>query len=135
MADLEHGDLFLGLEEVFPVDGAVGMEELIGDVGQDGGTGRGDAALGDEDEEQGEELVDVEGGIDLGEFREEVGGEVEGIIGRLPAARRRWQHSRLSGEGKDPDGNRRRISGSVCRWEICAGNGPLLARVAGMSHF
>src|ERR1700686_4609864 len=74
MADLEHGDLFLGLEEVFPVDGAVGMEELIGDVGQDGGTGRGDAALGDEDEEQGEELVDVEGGIDLGEFREEVGG-------------------------------------------------------------
>ncbi len=39
----------LGLEVVIEGDGAVGVEELVGDVGQDGGAARGDAALGDED--------------------------------------------------------------------------------------
>lgn len=70
IADLDHGDLFLELEEVFAVDGAVGMEKLVGDVGQDGGAARGHEALGNEDEEPGEELVDVDGGVELGKFGE-----------------------------------------------------------------
>jgi len=70
IADLDHGDLFLELEEDFAVDGAVGMEKLVGDVGQDGGAARGHAALGNEDEEPGEELVDVDGRVELGKFGE-----------------------------------------------------------------
>ena len=31
----------------FEEDGAVGVEELVGDVGKDGGTAGGDAAFGD----------------------------------------------------------------------------------------
>ena len=80
IADLDHGDLFLELEKVFAVDGAVGVEELVGDVGQDGGAARGDAAFGDKDQELGEKLVDVDGRVELGEFGEEFLREVEGII-------------------------------------------------------
>ena len=83
VADLDHGNLFFELEEVFAVDDAVGVEELVGDVTQDRGAARGDAALGNKDQELGEELVDVNGGLKLGEFGEEFPGEVEGIIWRL----------------------------------------------------
>ena len=58
----------------------MGMEELVGDVGEDGGAAGGDAAFGDEKEEAGEELVDVDGGVELGEFGYEVGGEVFGVV-------------------------------------------------------
>jgi hypothetical protein len=51
---------------VFALDGAVRVEELIGDVGHDGGAAWGDAALGDQDEEAGEKLVDREGDVKLG---------------------------------------------------------------------
>jgi hypothetical protein len=67
----------------FEGDGAMGVEELVGDVGQDGSAAGGDATFGDEGEKAGEELVDVEGGVELGELREEFPGEVEGIIWRL----------------------------------------------------
>ncbi len=60
----------------FEEDGAVGVEGLVGDVGQDGGASGGDAAFGDEGEEAGEKLADVRAGGELGEFGEEVGGEV-----------------------------------------------------------
>jgi len=60
----------------FEEDGAVGVEELVGDVGEDGGAAGGDAAFGDEGEEAGEELADVRAGGELGEFGEKVGGEV-----------------------------------------------------------
>ena len=83
VADLDHGDLFLELEKVFAVDGAVGVEELVGDVTQDRGAARRDAPFGNKDQELGEELVDVNGGLKLGEFGEEFPGEVEGIIWRL----------------------------------------------------
>lgn len=56
------------------------MEQLVGDVGEDGGAARGDAAFGDEDEKACKELVDVHGGIELGELGEEVGGEVLGVV-------------------------------------------------------
>ncbi len=81
IAGLEAGRAgVLELEKVFAVDGAVGVEELVSDVGQDGGAAGGDAAFGDEDHQPGEELVDVDGGVELGEFGEEVGGEVFRIV-------------------------------------------------------
>jgi hypothetical protein len=58
----------------------VGVEELVGDVGKDGGAAGRDAAFGDEGEEAAEELADVDAGGELGEFGEEVGGEVFRII-------------------------------------------------------
>jgi len=60
----------------FEDDDAAGVEELVGDVGQDGGAAGGDAAFGDEDQEAVEKLVDVRGGIELREFGEEFRGEV-----------------------------------------------------------
>src|SRR5712691_7947398 len=65
-----------GLSILFALDGAVGVEELVGDVGQDGGAAGGDAAFGDEDQEAVEKLVDVHGGIELRELGKEIGGEV-----------------------------------------------------------
>jgi hypothetical protein len=75
-------DDLLGLGVEFAVDGAVGVENLIGDVGHDGGAARSDAALGDEDEEAREKLVDGEGGVKFGGLRQEVGGEVFEVAGR-----------------------------------------------------
>ncbi len=46
------------------------------DVAQDGGATRRDAAIGDEDQEPREKLVDVDAGVEFGEFGEEIGGEV-----------------------------------------------------------
>jgi hypothetical protein len=66
--------LLLGLEVVIAGDGAVGMEELVGDVGQDRGAARGDGTFGDELEEAGEKLVDVDTAFELGELGEELGG-------------------------------------------------------------
>jgi hypothetical protein len=64
------------------VDGALGVEDLVGDVGHNGGAARGDAAFGDEDEEAGEELVDGKGGVEFGRLGEKVGGEVFEVAGR-----------------------------------------------------
>jgi hypothetical protein len=61
------------------VDGVVGMEELVGDVGKHGSAAGGDAAFGDENEEVGEEKFYIEGGIEFGELGEEVEGEVFGV--------------------------------------------------------
>jgi hypothetical protein len=66
--------LLLGLEVVIAGDGAVGMEELVGDVGQDRSAARGDGTFGDELEEAGEKLVDVDTAFELGELGEEFGG-------------------------------------------------------------
>ncbi len=52
------------------------VQELVGDVRQNGGAARGDAAFGDEDEESGKELVDLGGRLECGELPEEIGGEV-----------------------------------------------------------
>jgi hypothetical protein len=49
----DDGDGAVGVALVVVINGAVGVEELVGDVGQDGGVARGDAALGDEGEEMG----------------------------------------------------------------------------------
>jgi hypothetical protein len=52
------------------------MEELVGDVDEDGGAAGGDAAFGDKGEEAGEELEDVCADGKLGEFGEKVDGEI-----------------------------------------------------------
>jgi hypothetical protein len=61
----------------------MGVEELVGDVGEDGGAAGRDAASGDEREESAEKLADVRAGGELGEFGEEIGGEVFRITERL----------------------------------------------------
>jgi hypothetical protein len=71
--------LFFG-RSGFEGDGAMGVEELVGDVGEDGGAARGDAAFGYHDEEASEELADVGAGREFGEFGEEIGGEVFRVV-------------------------------------------------------
>jgi hypothetical protein len=83
VAEVEFKAFFLGLDGIVAGDGAMGVEELVGDVGHDGGAAGGNAAFGDEDEETGEKLVDVETGAELGEFGEEIGGEVFRVVLRL----------------------------------------------------
>jgi len=72
----------LGLAFLF--DGGKGAEEELIDVGEDGGTARGDAVLREEDHEFGEEIMNLGGGVELGEVAGEGGGEVAvGGIGLL----------------------------------------------------
>jgi hypothetical protein len=75
-----------GWEIPIPLDGLRGdlaldsyerVEELVGDVGWDGGTTWGDAVLHDEDEELGEKLIDLVGGLEIIELDQEVGGKVD----------------------------------------------------------
>ena len=61
----------------------VRVEELIGDVSENGGASRRDAAFGDQSEEAGEELAEIDGRRDLGELGEQVGGEVFRIVIQL----------------------------------------------------
>jgi len=68
VAKVEERGCLLRPGEVIEGDGAVGVWELVGDVGRDGGAARGDAALGEEDKEPGEELVDVDGGVEFGKL-------------------------------------------------------------------
>jgi hypothetical protein len=79
VAEVELSGAFFDLE--FAVDGAVGVEDLVGDVGHDGGAAGSDAAFGDENEEAGKELVDGESGVKFGGFGEKVGGEVFEVAG------------------------------------------------------
>jgi hypothetical protein len=55
----------------------VRVKELVGDVRENGSAARGDAALGDEDEEARQELPEVGTDPGPGELRQEFGGEVE----------------------------------------------------------
>jgi len=75
----DDSDGFVGMALVVVINGAVGVQELVGDVGQDGGAARGDMALGDLDEEIGEEFVDGDGRLEVGEFADELGGEIDGV--------------------------------------------------------
>ena len=59
------------------------MDELVGDVAQDGCAAWRDAAFGNEGEETDEELAEVDGPGELGELGEKVGGEVFRITVRL----------------------------------------------------
>ncbi len=59
------------------------MEELIGDVSEHGSAPRRHAAFGDQGEEAGEKLAEIDSGRELGEVGEEVGREVFGIVIQL----------------------------------------------------
>lgn len=78
----EIDDDLLGLVVLLAVlaaKGAMGMEQLVRDVRQNGGAAGRDAALGDEDEQPGEELLDVSGRLELRELGEEFGGKILGV--------------------------------------------------------
>jgi hypothetical protein len=65
----------------FFVDDEYAAKDKAEGVGNDGGTPRGNAALGNEDDEVGESRVDFLGGLEGGgDFAEEIGGEI-GTIG------------------------------------------------------
>jgi hypothetical protein len=55
---------------------AEGVEELGSDVGEDAGALGRDAIADEEEQEPGQELVDVIGGVEFGELIEKVGGKV-----------------------------------------------------------
>jgi hypothetical protein len=66
------------LGRLHALDGGESAEELIGDIGENGGAASGDAVLSLEDDEPGEEVVDAIEAIEvfgiLNEFGSEVGG-------------------------------------------------------------
>jgi hypothetical protein len=61
----------------------VRVEELIGDVSENGGAPGRDAAFGDQSAETREKLPEIDSGRELGEVGEEVGGEVFRIVVQL----------------------------------------------------
>ena len=60
-------------------DGGEGAEELVGDVGEDGGAAGGDFVLREEEEEAREEIVDLGGGGEVVEVGGEGGGDFGGF--------------------------------------------------------
>jgi hypothetical protein len=58
----------------------VRVEELIGDVSENGGASRRDAAFGDQGEEAGQKLAEINRRRELGELGEEIGGKVFRIV-------------------------------------------------------
>ncbi len=66
------------------LDGGKGAEEEARDIGDGGGASRGDAVLGEEGQEPGEDPVDFGGGGELEEIADEVGGGSKGgVLARL----------------------------------------------------
>jgi hypothetical protein len=61
----------------------VGAEELISDVSENGGATRRDSAFGDQSEEAGEKLAEVDSRRELGELRKEIRGEVFRVVIQL----------------------------------------------------
>jgi hypothetical protein len=59
------------------------VEELIGDVSENGGASRRDAAFGDQSEEAGEKLAEIDSRRELREVGEEVAGKVFRIVIQL----------------------------------------------------
>jgi len=70
--------IFLGVE--LAVDSGEGTKELVGDVGEDGGTARGDFIFGEEEKEAGEEFVDGDGGAEFLEVGREGCGGFRGFL-------------------------------------------------------
>ena len=66
------------------IDCGEGAEELVGDVGEDGGASSGDFVLREEEEQAREEVVDLDGGGEVVEVGGEGGGDFSGtrLIGR-----------------------------------------------------
>ncbi|SRR6266849_926934 len=56
-----------------------GAEELVGDIGEDGGAARGDFVLREEEEQARQEIVDLGGGGEVVEVGGEGGGDFGGV--------------------------------------------------------
>jgi len=65
----------------FLLDDTVGVKELVGDIGENGGAAGRHAAFGGLDEEAREEFAKVVRGGEFGEAAEEVPGEILGVNG------------------------------------------------------
>src|SRR3989304_1805853 len=76
--DLDGG-IFRVFGGGFLLDGGEGVEKLVGDVGEDGGTAGGDAILSEEEQKAGEEVVDGSGGFEFIEAAGESGGKIGGF--------------------------------------------------------
>jgi len=61
-------------------DGGEGAEELVGNVGEDGGAASGNFVLREEEEQAREEIVDLGGGGEVVEVDGEGGGDFGGIV-------------------------------------------------------
>src|SRR5229473_5183489 len=75
-----HVEDDLGRPVVFLGNGWEGAEELVGDVGKDGGTAGGDFVLGEEEKQSREEVVDLGGGGEVVEVGGEGGGDFGGVV-------------------------------------------------------
>jgi len=78
------------LRVAFVLDGGESAQKQIARVGHDGGAARGDAVLGLEQKEAGEEVVDGEGRLEIREAGHEGGGKVGKfvfVLGELRMAR------------------------------------------------
>jgi hypothetical protein len=53
---------------IFTLDGRDGAQELIGDVGQNGGAARGNPVVRESEKQAGEEVVDGLGGFEFAEI-------------------------------------------------------------------
>jgi hypothetical protein len=126
VAEVEFKAFFLGLDDIVAGDGAMGVEELVGDIGHDGGASGVNAAFGDEDEEAGEKLVDVETGAELGEFGEEFGGEVFRVVLRLGRGeQRRMAEAKMGASVQHSETTAAAVGGEVAAAEggLCFGLG------------
>ena len=87
----------LGFE--FFLDGREGAEELVGDVGQNGGAARRDAVLREMDEERGEEVIDLRGGFEGGGVGGQSGDEAVIERGRARLGEARGVAETMQGTG------------------------------------
>src|SRR5260370_20300162 len=98
----------------------VRVEELIGDVSENGGASRRDAALGDQSKKAGEKLAEINSRREFGELREEVGGKVFRIVVQLEGSggfgpgNTRTLHKGVKGCSTGPE--RRRSRNAMNRW-------------------
>jgi hypothetical protein len=76
-------DLFLLADRrvKLEINGHEALKEQVAGVGDDGSAARGDAVAGDQEEEVGEDAIDVQGGFEFGELADEFGGEVARACG------------------------------------------------------
>jgi len=72
-------DNLRALGRLHALDGSESAEELIGDVGENGGTASGDAILSLEDDEPGEEVINAIEAIEVFGIFDEFGSEVGGL--------------------------------------------------------
>jgi len=73
------GGIFRVVVLGFFLHGGEGAEELVGDVGEDGGAAGADAVLGEKEQQAGEEVVDGGSGGEFGETVGEGVGEIGGF--------------------------------------------------------